>query len=80
MADYKLPDGREITFDLSEMTYGQWLGMFDAKESDERSDETLARVAGLEMDDLKAISYPEYKRLLAVFFKRCRDPISDPND
>lgn len=80
MADYILPDGKEITFDLTKMTYGQWLGMFDPKESDERSDETLCRVAGLEMEEMKAITYPEYRKLLAAFFKRCRSPLSDPNE
>lgn len=80
MADYILPDGKEITFDLSKMTYGQWMGMFDPKESEERSDQTLARVAGIEMEELKTIPYPEYRKLLAAFFKRCRAPLDDPNE
>ena len=79
MSDYKLPDGKEITFDLSKMTYGQWMGLFDSKESDERSDETLARVCGLEIDTLKSMSFPEYKKLFAEFLKKTREPLSDPN-
>lgn len=79
MADITLSDGTEVTFDLSKMTYGQWLGLFDAKESDERSDETLARVAGLEMKVLKALPFLEYKRVFQALLKKAREPLADPN-
>ena len=58
MADYTLSTGKEITFDLSKMTYGQWLGLFDPEEADEKSQDTIARVVGLETDELKALPYP----------------------
>ena len=80
MSDFVLPDGTEVNFDLSKLTYGQWLGLFDPKESDERSDETLARVAGLTIERLKSLGFIEYKKLFKAFVKRSRDPLSDPND
>jgi hypothetical protein len=79
MADITLSDGREITFDLSQMTYGQWLGLFDVKESDERSDKTLARVCGMELKELKALPFPDYKRLFNALLKKAREPLADPN-
>ena len=79
MADFTLSDGKEITFDLSLMTYGQWLGLFDPKESDERSDKTLARVAGITLKELKALPFLEYKKLFNVLLKRAREPLNDPN-
>lgn len=79
MADFVLADGKEITYDLSQMTYGQWLGLFDPKESDERSDKTLARVAGITLKELKALSFIEYKKLLNGLLKRAREPLADPN-
>ena len=79
MSDFTLADGREIDFDLSQMTYGQWLGLFDPKESDERSDKTLARVCGITVKELKAIPFLEYKRVFAAFMKKTREPLSDPN-
>jgi hypothetical protein len=79
MADFVLANGTEITFDLDKMTYGQWLGLFDVKESDERSDATLARVSGLKPKDLKAVPFPEYKRLLQALLKKAREPLADPN-
>ena len=79
MSDFTLANGTEITFDLSKMTYGQWLGLFDTKESEERSDSTLARVCGLKIKDLKAIPFLEYKALFQAFLKKTREPLQDPN-
>ncbi len=80
MADFVLSDGQEINFDLSKMTYGQWLGLFDPKEADEKSTETLARVAGVTVDSLKSLPYTEYKKFFSAFLKKTREPLSDPND
>ena len=71
--------GKDITFDLSKMTYGQYKGIFDAKESDETSDETLARVAGMTVKDLRNLVFDDYRRLFAAFLKKIREPLSDPN-
>ena len=79
MSDFTLANGTEISFDLSQMTYGQWLGLFDTKESEERSDSTLARVCGLKIKDLKAIPFLEYKALFQAFLKKTREPLNDPN-
>lgn len=79
MSDFTLADGRELTFNLDEMNYGQWLGMFDPKESDERSDKTLARVVGLTSKELKSLSFLEYKKVFAAFLKKTREPLTDPN-
>jgi hypothetical protein len=79
MADYTLPDGREITFDLDKLTYGQWLGIHSPTESEERTDKTLARVAGLELKDIKALPILEFKRLIAALRKRVQEPLTDPN-
>lgn len=78
--DFILKDGREIIFDLDKLEYGQWLGLFDAKETKERSDKTLARVSGLEFDELKKLKFVEYKKLLNALIKKCREPLNDPND
>ena len=79
MSDFVLPDGKEIDFDLSQMTYGQWLGMFDPKESDERSDKTLSRVSGITEKELKKLPFIEYKKLFAAMLKKTREPLNDPN-
>ena len=79
MADFTLADGREIDFDLDKMTYGQWLGFISPNESDERSDKTLARVAGLELKDIKKLKINEYKQLSLALMRKVREPLKDPN-
>lgn len=80
MADVKLSNGKEITFDLSKMTYAQYKGIFDAKEADKTSDTTLARVAGITVAELNALLFDDYRRLFAAFLKKIREPLNDPND
>lgn len=79
MADFVLSDGREINFDFSKMTWGQWQGIFDAKESEETSDRTIARVSGLEYKDFKKLSYIEARQLMMRFFECAREPLKSPN-
>jgi hypothetical protein len=79
MTDFTLSDGTEITFDLDKLTYGQWKGLFDPRESDEESDQTVARVAGLEYAELKRLPFMDYKGLFNALLKRCREPLASPN-
>jgi hypothetical protein len=79
MADVTLSDGKEITFDLSRMTIREYRGMFETQEDADKSDATLARVAGITVEELQALPYPDYRKLARVFFKRCREPDTDPN-
>ena len=78
-SDYTLPDGTEVIFDLKKMTYKQFKGLFDTREADETSEETLLRVAGLEKEQLDILEYPEYKRFFKAFLKKCQSPLADPN-
>lgn len=77
--DVVLANGREIFFDLSKATYGQVLGMGNPKEQEERSDHTLARLAGLTFDELKKCSSLDYKRIGKAFWKKWVSPLTDPN-
>jgi hypothetical protein len=79
MADVILSDEKEITFDLSKMTIKQYRGMFDTQEDDNKTDETLARVAGMTLEDLQSLPFPDYRKVARAFFTRCRQPDADPN-
>jgi len=79
MADLVLQDGKEITFDLRAFTTKEYLGMFDSRESDTRSDKTLAKACGMEHKELLALPFEDYRRVLDAFFKKCNAPLSDPN-
>lgn len=79
MSDVVLSDGREITIDLSKVTWGEHLGVFNPSESDEKSDRTIAKAAGLEYPDFCKLNVIEAKRLYAAYFKKNAEPLSDPN-
>lgn len=79
MSDLTLPNGTEITIDLSKITLKDWVGILSPKESDVRTDRVLAKVCGMEYKDFEKVSFMDYKIILAAFFKKCNEPLKDPN-
>jgi hypothetical protein len=79
MADLTLSDGKEITFDLSKMTIREYRGLFSTTEDTDTSDGTIAKVAGLTLEEFQALPFPDYRRVSAKFFARAREPLTDPN-
>ena len=60
------------------MTYAQYKGIFDTAEAEEKSDVTLARVAGITAKELGSLIFDDYRRLFAGFLKKVREPLADP--
>lgn len=79
MPDLILESGTEITFDLKRITLKEWLGIFNTRESDTRTDKTLAKACGLEYKEFEKFSFYDYKQILAAFFKKCNEPLTTPN-
>ncbi len=77
MSDVTLSDGKEITFNLRNFTAKEYLAMFDGRESDTRSDKTLAKACGVAHSELLAMSFEDYKRILQAFFKKANAPLDD---
>jgi hypothetical protein len=79
MSDIVLKDGTEVTFDLSKLTRKDYKGFFNPANSDSSDDEKLANITGLTLKDIEAMEYMEYRRFVAAFFRKCREPLADPN-
>lgn len=79
MSDLKLIDGTEITIDLTKITLKEWLGVLSPKESELRTDKVLAKVCGMDYKEFEVISFMDYKKILSAFFKKCNEPLKDPN-
>ena len=77
MSDLTLKDGREINFDLSQMTIAEYRSLFDPEKKADDGDGIIAKVTGLTEADITALPYPEYKRVAKAFFKKAAEP--DPN-
>ena len=79
MADFTLNNGKEINFDLTSLTLREYRALFDRKQPQSEEDAIISRVCGLTVDEYQDLPYAEFKRLLAAFFKKTREPIADPN-
>lgn len=83
MADFTLGDGREITFNLSQISMAEYAALFDTAAPAEKDTAVIARVMGLTPEDYTAmqtsatVSLKEWKQLHRAFFKKCREPLGD---
>lgn len=83
MADFTLSDGREITFNLSEISMAEYTALFDKASPAENDSVVIARVMGMTPEEYTAIqtsptvSLKEWKQLHRAFFRKCREPLGD---
>lgn len=79
MADVILSDGREITFDLMKVTWKEWRGIWDSNEAAEDTDATIARCAGLTVEEFLNLPQPDARSLLFALNRKGTQPLSVPN-
>jgi hypothetical protein len=65
--------------DLMRITIAEYRSLLDKNQLPEQEDEVLAKAAGITPEALRALPYPEWKRLAQDLFKKAREPLSDPN-
>jgi hypothetical protein len=81
MADVILKKGAlEVTFDFENVTIKEFRSLFDKDQTADDEDYIVGKVAGLTVDEVQALSHPDYKRLMSAFWKRSQDPINDPKN
>ena len=64
-------------FDFDKITIGEYRSLFDKEQSADEGDEILAKAAGLTLEGIHALTFKQYKRLTAEFFKAAAKV--DPN-
>lgn len=74
-----LNDGRVLTVDLARVSIREYRALFAKDQPQADEDATLAKAAGLTVDELLALTQPDYRRLVALFFQAAREPLADPN-
>lgn len=79
MADAVLTNGKEITVDLTAFTVEEYRGIFSRAESAKKSDQTLAKAAGITFEELSKLDYLSYKLILQAVIEKCTKPLNDPN-
>lgn len=66
-------------FDLTKITIAEYRRLFAKDQPDEEGDATLAKVAGIPVEEIVKLPYPEYRRLVKEFFEAAREPLNSPN-
>lgn len=79
MADVTLHGGRVITIDLHRISMREYRAMVDTSQPREQGDATLAKAAGLTVEELLDLPQPDYRRLVGAVIKAAREPLADPN-
>lgn len=63
MQTVKLSNGREITVDIGRISVREYRALFNPEQKQDDEDSTLAKVAGLAVDELLDLSQPDYRRI-----------------
>jgi hypothetical protein len=79
MADLITSGGREVTVNLDAITVREYRALFDRDQEQSDEDIVIAKAAGLTVEELLDLSQPDYRRVIAAFFKKAREPLNDPN-
>ena len=72
-------NGKQITYDLHKITWKEWRGLFDTSEDAAVSNATLGKTCGMTAEEVDALPYDDYRRLIAGLLKKAREPLADPN-
>ena len=78
MADLKIGED-EITYDLEQITITEHRKFSKGSMLDEEDDEILAKVINKPVEWVRGLSQANYRRVLLGYFKKAREPLSDPN-
>lgn len=64
-------------FDFEKITIKEYRNLLSPSYPEEEGDEIAARVAGLTVADIEAMSYAEWRRFMRLFFEAARNAGTD---
>ena len=77
--DFVLKSGKEITFNLDELSHADWVGLINPKQSKKKEEEIFSRVFGLTVEEIGKLTEVEYRQLSKALVVRVVNPFTDPN-
>ena len=75
--DFVLKDGREIFFDLDQISLEEYRAFLSPTQPDVDDDALLAKVSGLKPEEIRKLKLMEWKQFLRAFSKRAQEPAED---
>jgi hypothetical protein len=80
MADYTLPNGDEVTFDLDKLTFGEWQDLRSPVFARKKEVEILCKITGLDEKTIKSMTMNEAKRFYNALVDKAMKPLDDPKN
>jgi hypothetical protein len=75
-----LEGGRELTLDLRKISIKEFRLAVDQNSKEDESDEIVARAVGLKLKEFQALSQPDYRRIVAAFWRASTQPLESDKD
>lgn len=79
MADVVLSDGREVTFDMYQITISEFRSLFNQGQDQDAENQLLAKVSGMAVDEFEVLPYPDWRLLTTAFFAKAKEPLKEKN-
>jgi len=73
-ADLTLSDGKEVVFDLKKMSRQEYRDLHNPAYTDENDDLVLAKVTGIDVEELRDMNMEDYGRLIWQLIRKVQQP------
>lgn len=71
---------REVTINLYALSVLDVRNLLDVKKKAHDGDVILAKAISMTVDEIEALSYPEYRKLTRFFWQCVNDPLKDEDE
>jgi len=79
MGDVILKDGRAVSINVSEMTVAEWRKFATPSGTVKDEDAVISKCSGLTPEEIAAMPFQDFRKVVRAIVKACQEPLSDPN-
>jgi len=79
MTEITLKDGRVIPVDISNLTVSEWRRFTGPLGTVKDENEVICKCTGLKAEEIEAMNYQEFRRIVKEIIKAAQSPLSDPS-
>lgn len=76
----KLSNGREVQIDLNKISIREYRSLFDKDIPESESDDLVGRAAGMKPGEVTELPFPDWRRLMAAFWKEAKAPLDEDEE
>ncbi len=79
MSEVTLKDGKVIQVDVSSMTVAEWRRFVSPSGTVADENAIITKCTGLTADEIEAMTYQDFRRIVSAVIKSAREPLNDPS-